>query len=130
MDAYHGDVVSVPARVDVLAVTPSGAGPDGGSLGDDPQGTPLLTIRVAAVRPLPEPPESAAWHLRFVGRARALDARTSDGSLLELSWEDGGLVATLQPPDWFEELGVEPDVLATRVTHVVVVPESSADGPA
>jgi len=129
-DAYHGDVVSMPARVDVLAATPGVPGEDGRLPGEAPQGTTLLTIRVAAGGPLPDPPDTAAWHLRFVGRARALDARTSDGSLLELTWEEGALIATLHPPDWFDELGVEPDVLATRVTHVVVVPESSTTEPA
>ncbi len=134
MDAYHGDVLSMPAQVAVLAVShgvPEGDGALDGVLADGPApGTTLLTIRVAAGRTLPNPPGAAAWHVRFVGRARALDARTSDGSLLDLSWEDGALVATLHPPDWFDELGVDPDVLATRVTHVVVVPETDEAEPA
>jgi hypothetical protein len=130
MDAYHGDVVSVPAQVAVLAAS-HGIPLGEGALSDgSPVGSTLLTIRVAASRPLPDPPSVTTWHVRFVGRARALDARTSDGSLLDLSWEDGALVATLHPPDWFDELGVEPEVLATRVTHVVVVPEGDGAEPA
>ena len=130
MDAYHGDVVSVPARVEVLVAT-RGVPVGGAAPGCEARpGATLLTVRVAAGRPLPDPPSATTWHVRFVGRARALDARTSDGSLLDLSWDDGALVATLQPPDWFDELGVEPDVLATRVTHVVVVPETDGAEPA
>jgi hypothetical protein len=139
-DPYHGDVVSVPARVEVVRVDPGlpwddlDAPPDGvggsgtGMAGPAPgngsgAALPRLTVRVHASAELPPPPASHTWHVRFVGRARALDARSSDGSLLEFVWRDHGLVVTLQPPDWFEELGVEPAVLATRVTHVVVVPE-------
>jgi hypothetical protein len=153
MDAYHGDVVSVPARVEVLTWRPIellddpgswqagpelGAGPE--AAGEGPvaawaaeagwgaEGLPLLTVRVAAGEELPQAPDAEGWHLRFVGRLRALDARTSDGSLLELSWEDGGFVATLHPPDWLEELPDAPPVVATRVTHVVLVPESDTEG--
>ena len=140
-DPYHGDVVSVPARVEVVRVDPGlpwddldappgGAGASGTGAGGPAPGNgsaaalPRLTVRVHATAELPPPPASHTWHVRFVGRARALDARSSDGSLLEFVWRDHGLVVTLQPPDWFEELGVEPAVLATRVTHVVVVPEA------
>ncbi|MEJ2359634.1 MAG: hypothetical protein P8Y13_16360 [Deinococcales bacterium] len=138
MDAYHGDVVSVPARVEVLSWRPSdaldeaGAEPDwepsagaGAALvGWNVEGLPLLTVRVAAGDALPTPPGAEGWHLRFVGRLRALDARTSDGSLLDLSWEDGGFTAILHPPDWLQELPDDPSIVATRVTHVVLVPES------
>ncbi len=149
MDAYHGDVVSVPVHVEVLAWKPSelvdedddlqaepgrgaGAGAPseasatawGAEIGWEAEGLPLLTVRVAAGDELPEAPDTEGWHLRFVGRLRALDARTSDGSLLELAWEDGGFVATFHPPEWLEELPDAPPVVATRVTHVVLVPES------
>lgn len=151
LDAYHGDVVSLPAAVAVLAAgdgapfgaSPAGVGPGAGGAGREPgpdgrteegggdadwrlaaseDGVPLLTVRVAADDPLPSRPDVAGWHVRFVGRLRAVDARTSDGSLRVLDWEPNGFVATLLPPPWLAELD-PPQVLATRVTHVVVVPE-------
>ncbi len=145
MDAYHGDVVSIPVHVEVLsagslpawdeAAMPAahtgigrGAGTSSEHATDAFQadGFPLLAVRVEAGRPLADRPDADAWHVRFVGRLRALDSRTSDGSLLGLTWDDSGFVATIQPPEWFAEFDATPAVLATRVTHVVVVPEPSA----
>ena len=129
MDAYHGDVVSLPAQVEVVASTLRGSG-DHGAVGEAdgalaPEGElPLLTVRVAVQRELPEPPAAHSWHVRFVGKARALDARTSDGSLVDLRWDDEGLRVVLQLPEYIEEMDVRPEALAARVTHVVVVPET------
>ena len=143
MDAYHGDVVSLPAHVEVLSAGSlrtsdevampaseagiergAGTSADHATEASQADGFELLTVRVEAGRPLTARPQADAWHVRFVGRLRALDSRTSDGSLLGLAWDDSGFVATIQPPEWFAEFDDTPTVLATRVTHVVVVPEN------
>lgn len=116
MDAYRGEVISVPVRVEVV----DGVAREAPAF---PDGPPSLTIRVVSQRPLPALSDSTAWHVRFVGRVRALDVRSSDGSLVAMHWQDGGFVAVLHPPEYVEAMDVPAEELARRVTHVVVVPE-------
>lgn len=116
MDAYQGDVVSLPGRLEVVH-------PGSGEEGGHGRGAPT-TVRVEANERLPEPPRAEAWHVRFVGRTRALDARTSDGTLVRLEWGERGLTVTFQGTDALASLDVGPDATGERVTHVLVVPES------
>lgn len=120
MDAYRGEVVSVPITIEVVA----------GAAGEGPPGADALdpwTIRVASQRELPELADGGRWHVRFVGRARALDVRSSDDSLVELRWRDDGFDAVMVPPEYVLEMDVPPEQLVRRVTHVVVVPEAAAE---
>jgi len=121
MDAYHGDVVSLPGRLEVVRDAPAAS--DDAAAGAGPSPHPLVTVRVEASEPMPDPPVAEGWHVRFVGRNRALDARTSDGTLKSFAWQGSGFTATLDAGTALSSLGLGPDAAARRVTHVLVVPE-------
>lgn len=120
MNAYHGDIVSVPGRLRVL----QRAGDEGDGGGDGSR--PLVTVRVELTAELPEPPSAEAWHLRFVGNAGSMDARSSDGTLGSFRWNGSGFTATVDAADALAALDVPPEVGAARVTHVLVIPEGRA----
>lgn len=120
MDAYRGDVVSLPGKLDVV---------DGRPHRSDGEGCEsLVTVRMEAGAQMPDLPHATSWHVRFVGPNRALDARTSDGTLKSLRWDGGGFTATLDASAVLASLDVGREVAASRVTHVLVVPEPRDEG--
>jgi len=116
MDAYRGDVVSLPSRLDLVE--------DGAPAGDGGAEDAVVTVRLAPASALPELPAADAWHVRFVSPGGVLDARTSDGTLKRLRLADGALTVTLDAGEALASLDVERGVAAKRVTHVLLVPES------
>jgi len=123
MDAYHGDVVTLPGKVTVPSSEPGPAAAGKRAAGAQAAGEPVITVRLEAGAALPVQPEAEGWHLRFIGPRRAVDARSSDGTLAELRWEDHALTARVRIAEIAPDLDVDPAVAARRVTHVLVVPE-------
>lgn len=133
LDPYRGEIVSALGRLEVLSAERHG---DDGKVGDGASDAPaaprLVTVRVASEPGLLgpealEPLAADAWHLRFVGRRRALDARTSDGSLKSLAWDDAGFTATVDPGDALTALGIRPEAAAAYVRHVLAMPEAAEE---
>lgn len=117
LDAYRGEIVSSAGRLEILNGEPKQA--DGDARGK------LVTVRVDSTPGWLEPVAADGWHVRFVGRRRALDARTSDGSLRSIAFDDAGFTVTIDPGDVLVSLGLEPERAASLVKHVLVMPEGS-----
>ncbi|MEJ2218828.1 MAG: hypothetical protein P8099_19765 [Gemmatimonadota bacterium] len=82
-----------------------------------------MTVKVRTSQPLPAPPESRAWHVRFVANGVTIDAREADGTLVDLVWEEYGFTARLRQPAGTVAPDVQEVLKEANVAHVVVVPE-------
>lgn len=113
LDAYRGDVVSLPGRLELVGDGPAVAGEHG----------PPVTVRVTCVAEPRHRPRAGAWRVRLVGPKRALYARTSDGTLESLRWDDGGFTVTLRG-DVAAVLGAGRRGSAGWAVHVLLAPEA------